>query len=439
MNERMEIALPISLDALLLLLLGLSHLWYNPVSSTLMVAIMMIYLLLDIVQRGHLKTQHPLLTKERLIFTAKLFLATLFIFMSVVLPTLRNIVDRHASQPYMYAHDGQIQTEEAIKFLLAGKNPYTETYLKTPMAELQKSPGEFGLRTPAPLFHNAYLPFLFLFSIPFYLISINTIGWYDQRFVYLLLFVGLMVLLPKLTRDRSKKLSLLIGFGLNLFFAFFLVEGRNDVFLLFWLVLTLLLLQRRRIALSSAALALACTSKHTGLLFLPFYLLYLLARDPPRKAIPPGLKAIWPFLLVCGLIIIPFLIWDGPSFIDDTLLYISGRSSSSFPIWGYNLGRILVALGFIESRDSYFPFWILQLIFALPTLIWLLKKQWQDNHLGHCLLGYAAFSLVFIFFSRFLHDNYFGYIVVIATIAYFSDLTRFSTRENDASEEPRSI
>lgn len=439
MNERTEIALPISLDALLLLLLGLCHLWYNPVSSALMVAIMMTYLLLDRIQGGHLKTQHRLLTKERLIFTAKLFLATLFIFMAVILPTLRNIADRHTSQPYMYAHDGLIQTEEAMKFLLAGKNPYTENYLKTPMAELQKSPGELGLRTPAPLFHNTYLPSLFLFSIPFYLISINTIGWYDQRFLYLLLFVGLMVLLPRLTRDWSKKLSLLISFGLNLLSAIFLVEGRNDVFVLFWLVLALLLLQRRRIALSSVALALACTSKHSALLFLPFYLLYLADRDPPRKAIPPGLNSIWPFLLVCGLIIIPFLIWDGPSFIDDTLLYILGRSSSSFPIWGYNLGRILVAVGLIESRDAYFPFWIPQLIFSLPTLIWLLKKQRQDNHLGQCLLGYAAFSLVFVFFSRFLHDNYLGYIVVIATIAYFSDPTRFSTKESDASEEPRSI
>jgi len=434
----MEIVLPVSLDALLLLLLGLCHLWYNPVSSALMVAIMMTYLLLDTVQQGHLKTQYPLI-KERLIFTAKLFLATLFIFIAVVLPTLRNIADRHASQPYMYAHDGLIQTEEAIKFLLAGKNPYTENYLETPLVELQKHPGEFGLRTPAPLFHNAYLPFLFLFSIPFYLISINTIGWYDQRFVYLLLFVGLMVLLPRLTHDWSKRLSLLIAFGLNLFSALFLIEGRNDVFVLFWLVLALLLLQRRRIALSSATLALACTSKHSALLFLPFYLLYLADRERLQKAIPLALKAIWPFFLVCGLIIIPFLIWDGPSFIDDTLLYISGRSSSSFPIWGYNLGRILVAVGLIESRDAYFPFWIPQLIFGLPTLIWLLKKQWQDNHLGQCLLGYAAFSLVFIFFSRFLHDNYLGYIVVIATIAYFLDPTRFSIKENNASEEPRSI
>jgi len=439
MNEEKEVTFPISLDALLLLLLGLCHLWYNPVSSALMVAIMIAYLLLDIVQRGHLKTQHPLLTIERLIFTTKLFLATLLIFIAVVLPTLREIADRHASQPYMYAHDGLIQTEEAIKFLLVGKNPYTEEYINTPMAEWPGYLVVFGEGVPTPLFHYVYLPFSFLFSIPFYLVCKNVLGWYDQRFVYLLLFIGLMILLPRLTRDWSKKLGLLLGFGLNLYFTIFFANGNNDAFVLFWLVLTIFLLQRRQVVLSSVALALACTTKHSALLFLPFYLLYLADRDPPGKAILPALGAIWPLLLVCGLIIIPFLIWDGSSFIDDTLLYISGRSSSSFPIWGYNLGRILVAAGLIDSQDTYFPFWILQLIFGLPTLIWLLRKQWRDNHLGQCLLGYAAFSLVFLFFSRFLHDSYLGYVVVIATIAYFSDPTRFSTRESNASEEPRSI
>jgi hypothetical protein len=439
MNERMEIALPISLDALLLLLLGLCHLWYNPVSSALMVAIMMAYLLLDIVQRGHLKSQHPLLTKERLIFTAKLFLATLFIFIAVVLPTLREIADRHASQPYMYAHDGLIQTEEAIKFLLVGKNPYTEEYINTPMAEWPGYLVVFGEGVPTPLFHYVYLPFSFLFSIPFYLVCKNVLGWYDQRFVYLLLFIGLMILLPQLTRDWSKKLGLLLGFGLNLYFTIFFANGNNDVIVLFWLVLTIFLLQRRQVVFSSVALALACTSKQSALLLLPFYFLYLMRGSYRRESATSILKGTFSFFIVSSLIIVPFLVWDPISFIDDTVNYLGGGSEVSFPIYGHNLGTLLLATGIIESKQAYFPFWILQALFGLPTLLWLLRKQSRDNDIRQVCLNYAITSFVFGFLSRYLLDSHLGFIVALFTIAYFSDPTRFSTKESDASKEPRSV
>ncbi|MFQ6000184.1 MAG: hypothetical protein ACE5LG_00780 [Anaerolineae bacterium] len=439
MNERMEIALPISLDALLLLLLGLSHLWYNPVSSALMVTIMVTYLLLDMVQRDHLKTQHPLLTKERLIFTAKLFLATLFIFIAVVLPTLRNIADRHASQPYMYAHDGLIQTEEAIKFLLVGKNPYTEEYINTPMAKWQGYSVVFGEEVPAPLLHNVYLPLPFLFSIPFYLVSKNVLGWYDQRFVYLLLFIGLLILLPRLTQEWSKKLGLLLGFGLNLYFTIFFANGNNDAFVLFWLVLTIFLLQWRQVALSSVALALACTSKQSALLLLPFYFLYLMRGSCWRESATSILKKTYPFFIISSLIIVPFLAWDPISFIDDTINYLAGGSEVSFPIYGHNLGTLLLATGLVESKQAYFPFWMLQALFGLPTLLWLLREQSRDNNVRRVCFNFAITSFVFGFLSRYLLDSHLGFIVALFTIAYFSDPTRLSMGESDASEEPRSI
>lgn len=439
MKERPESALPLSLDALLLLLLGLTHLWYNPVSSALMVAIMVTYLLLDTLQRGHLKIQHPLLTKERPIFPLKLFLVTLFIFMAVVLPTLRNIMDRHASQPYMYAHDGLIQTEEAIKLLLVEKNPYTEDYIDTPMAKWQGYSVVFGEDVPAPLFHNVYLPFPLLFSIPFYLVSKDLLGWYDQRFVYLLLFIGLLILLPRLTREWTKKLGLLLALGLNLYFTIFFANGHNDVFVLFWLVLTIFLLQRRQVVLSSVTLALACTSKQSALLLLPFYFLYLMKGSYRRESATSILKETYPFFIISSLIIIPFLVWDPVSFVDDTISYLAGGSEVSFPIYGHNLGTLLVATGLVESKQAYFPFWMLQALFGLPTLLWLLKEQGKENNIRRVCFNYAIISFAFGFLSRYLLDSHLGFIVALFTIAYFSDPTRFSTRENDASEEPRGI
>ena len=103
---------------------------------------------------------------------------------------------RQGSGPASYSHDGGvIQTEATIDYLLHGKNPYVEDYLKTPMAEW----GINEFRTA--LYHYPYLPWTFLFSAPFKLLASGVIGWYDQRFVYLLLFALTLLLLPGLARS----------------------------------------------------------------------------------------------------------------------------------------------------------------------------------------------------------------------------------------------
>jgi len=102
-----------------------------------------------------------------------------------------------------------IQTEAAIDFTLAGRNPYVEDYVGTPMAEW----GINEFRTA--LYHYPYLPWTFLFSAPFKLLSDAAIGWYDQRFVYLLLFAITLLLAPALAAARQAKLMLVMLIGLN--------------------------------------------------------------------------------------------------------------------------------------------------------------------------------------------------------------------------------
>ena len=60
---------------------------------------------------------------------------TFIILFALVLPTVKLILLRAQSGPASYTHDGgTIQTEATIEFLLAGKNPYVEDYVDTPMA-----------------------------------------------------------------------------------------------------------------------------------------------------------------------------------------------------------------------------------------------------------------------------------------------------------------
>ena len=307
----------IPLDVLLLLVLTMGHLWFNQVSSALIVTSLAIYVILALFSP---KMSDEISEPSRLIrtlFSVRLFIVLFITFAAVALPTGYSISARRAQGPATNANDGMIQTEEAIKFLLNGKNPYTENYLNTPLADWKGGEPPWT-PTVGPLYHNAYLPFLFIGSIPFYYLSTNLIGWYDQRFLYLLLYMSLLFLIPILVQGQRNKLSLLAAFGLNLLFAFFLADGRNDVTIMFGLVLTSILLAYQRIGLSALVLGLTLMSKHTAWFFVPFYFVYLLPEPVNLKTIRTTLLKISPLIIVATIVLVPFLVWDAGSFIDDT-------------------------------------------------------------------------------------------------------------------------
>jgi len=57
------------------------------------------------------------------VIRAKWLLAVLAITIIAVGPTLMLIFVRHQSVPYLWAHDGLIQNEIAVRYVLAGKKP----------------------------------------------------------------------------------------------------------------------------------------------------------------------------------------------------------------------------------------------------------------------------------------------------------------------------
>jgi len=159
----------------------------------------------------------------------------------VFLPMTKLILLRQGSGPASYTHDGGvIQTEATLRYLFEGKNPYIEDYLNTPMAEWGIS------RYRTALYHYPYLPWTFVFSAPVKLASDALLGWYDQRFVYLLVFVAALILATRLapaSRPRWR-LALLMLLGLNPIMGLDLIFGQNDLFVWAWIVLALWLLAR---------------------------------------------------------------------------------------------------------------------------------------------------------------------------------------------------
>jgi hypothetical protein len=405
---------PLPVDTILMLILGTVYIGaHGEALATLLMLPVGSYIFLDTLARSSV-----LHISHRILFNLKLGLATLTVFLVVVLPATLWMLRRQATAPWEYIHDSAIQTEESIKYLLGGKNPYTENYLITPLAQWPHK--VHGLEENPALYHNVYLPFTFLFSIPFYVLVKYVAGWYDQRLVYLFLFVCTLWPLMKHAAKPTRKLSLLIVFGLNFLAAPYMVDGRNDIFVMFWLILSTYLLQENRITLSALALGLACASKQTAWLFVPFFLTYVWGKAPSSGK-RTSLRKAYPLLLVPVLVILPFLLWDAAAFLDDTYFYLSGQAASSFPIAGFGFGGLLLTFGFIRDRTVYFPFILFQAAFCLPLLAILLRKQLSSNSVRQCWLGYGLLLLTFAFFSRFFHDNYLGIVVNALALGLLSE------------------
>jgi hypothetical protein len=413
--------------------------------AALSLAALLVYLVVDLTAADQSSQSLPDGSQQRpssATQRAKLALVWLIIACTVLLPTLKLALLRHENLPHSYSHDGGVlQTEAAIDFFLGGRNPYVEDYRATPMADW----GLAEFRTA--LDHYPYLPWTFVFSAPVKLLSDTVLGWYDQRFVYLLVFVIALILAARLapaSRPRWR-LALLMLLGLNPIMGLDLIFGQNDLFVWAWIVLALWLLARTlriprssltvhrspftvpnsQFWLPSLAFGLACASKPTAWFMAPFFALLLVHdqigswRDIPR-AIRAMLRRGWPALAALALLIGPYLVWDANALIDDVWRWAAGSTETHYQIWGWGASNFVLAFGGLESRFDPWPFWILEVAVALPLLLWLGWRQTRHNTVAAACWHYALLLFGFLYVSRFLNENYLGYILAFLALGYFA-------------------
>ena len=373
-------------------------------------------------------------SSERTVFWIKMGLVCAIIVLLVFGQTALLIGLRHIAGPAAYTHDGGvIQTEVTIAYLLSGINPYVADYLDTPMAL-------WGTEYRTALYHFPYLPWTFLFSAPFYLSSHAALGWFDQRFVYLLLFAVTLALAQSLARRPGDKLGVVMVIGLNPILASDVIFGQNDSFVLFWIVLALWLLRLGEIRdregmrlLSAAVLGLACASKPTAWFLIPLWACYLLrdeweVRTDGKRRLRRGwgwlstlLRRGWPLALVFVLVVGPWFAWDPAAMLDDVWRWSAGTAETPYQIRGWGLSNFILAFSLVPDRLAYWPFWILELLIVTPLLIALLWRQTRHNTIGAMLYHYVLLLLAFFYVSRFLNENYLGYLLALFALAYFSE------------------
>lgn len=344
----------------------------------------------------------------------------------VVAPTIASLVLRLTGKPYTYIHDGALMIEWAARKLLTGQNPYVADYLDTPMVYWPM------VNNPA-LYHLTYFPSLFLVTTPFVWLFDRVGAFWDERFVYLPAFVATLAVLPLLVKRAEHRLALVALVALNPQLFPFVVEGRNDFFVLFFLFAGIALLQRERRSLGALAIAAAAAAKLHALLIIPFVLVWLVATRRPRTA-----REVWsavlplaPATALLAITFVPFLVNDFAAFYDDVVRYNAGGAAWTYPISGMGFSAFLLAIGVIQYRQADFPFAAIELAVAVPVAVWWLRRLWREPTLATLLTGYALALLAFLFFGRYFQGNYLGYIVAVATPV------PFLRREAAAAVRPR--
>ncbi len=386
---------------------------------------------------SHLDARDAPWHMSRRTYVVKLSLLLAIVAVLVVIPTLASILVRHGQGPETNAHDGVLQIEAAIHFLLRGENPYAATYEQTPLAEWN-----WGHPYPNPaLYYLAYLPFMFLAGIPLHMIFSATLGWYDQRFLYLMALAAALWSWGAVARDRTSSLATLAVIALSPLAAPYFIEGRNDIMVIALLGLSVWALQHPHRGWSLPACGIffgvACATKQSVWFLGPFYLLYL--RKSQGELRPVMRRWVAPGAVTGALVILPFFLWSPGAFVEDTVSYLSGNVEHNYPIKtqnAYGLHVLLASPRFsslldqvssgpldflrpmmdglrIRSELQGYPFWVFQLLFALPVFVLCLLRQARKNSLSAALAGYAVSLLTYQFFSRFLHDNYVGFVLTI--------------------------
>jgi hypothetical protein len=300
--------------------------------------------------------------------------------------------------------------EWAARKLLSGQNPYVADYLDTPLFYWPM------VNNPA-LYHLTYFPFLFLITLPFVFVF-DAVGlFWDERFLYLPAYIATLAILPMLVKRPEHKLALVALVGLNPQLFPFVVEGRNDFFVLCFLFAGVALLRRERRSLGSLAIAAAAALKLHAVFILPFLVVYLVATRRPKTVGEAvlALRPLIPAAVFMAVTFVPFLVNDWSAFYDDVVRYNAGGAAWTYPISGMGFSALLLALGVIEYRQADFPFAAIEIAVALPVALWWLRKLWRQPDLATLLTGYGLTLLAFLFFGRYFQGNYLGYILAVAT------------------------
>lgn len=410
-------------DTLTLLLTALFLVYTipNPVTAFLILCAMA-YLIIDAlgVALSH-KTRI-----KRLVQSLQLPIILVAISLFVIAPTILFMVKRAQTTPESFAQDSLLQIEAAARFVLAGKNPYVEDYLETPMADWEFS--WVGLETNPALHHFVYTPLAFLLAVPGEGIIRPLTNWYDHRLVLLPCYLINLGLIKKLAGSRREANALLIAIGLNPLLITAYTSGNLEAMVITGWLYTYLAASRKRWEPAFLSLALTIAVKQIAVVAAPFLFIYWLTTARPRtlRAILAPLAAFaGPLVLIIG----PFFLWHPRAFTEDTVLFVIGGIPDSWPISGMSMQALLPSSPAIATALLAMRWLLLASLLALSCY-----QSWQRHSLRATLAFQTIFFAVAIFFGRFVNAQYVGYLLVQLALSLWIQKTADHTSPDGSSQ-----
>lgn len=131
--------------------------------------------------------------------------------------------------------------------------------------------------------------------------------------------------------------------------------------------------------------------------------------------------------VVVGVLVLPFVLWDTRAFIESVILYLTGSTSTSYPISGYGLGMLLYELGYIRDIHAYYPFMYWQIAFALPVLGVLSYWVWKKPSESKLIISYAVYLAVYWYMSRYFNNSHLGYLSMLFVLGGLKVIDEQST------------
>jgi hypothetical protein len=331
-----------------------------------------------------------------------------------------SMIVRHQTAPIYGVNDIIVQQEAAIRYFVHGKNPYKETYFGTPVESWHYSDTQVN---PA-LYHFVMEPLYLVSPLPLYWVSNHIIGYFDAREALWLLFAGMLVLAYIIPKDSEKKRLFVILLAFNPATLGYVLEGRSDVFVYFFLLMCFYLLEKNKFFWAGVLLGVSFLIKQSSWPILPLYVLYVAHFAWMKSKILSErflfiAKNMSGFALLFVAVSAPFYFWSPNSYIASTISYLSGNTPHSYPVSGYGFGMILNQLGFIKNVSAYYPFAIWQLLVGGPLLILFSWYLWKKSTVQKLILFYALFLFVFWYFSRYFNNSHVGYISMVLITTYF--------------------
>ena len=300
-----------------------------------------------------------------------------------------------------FENDGLAKAEVATDRLLHGQEIYGINWQGTQVD------GYRHIGNGREVRHFNHMPMTVLAGIPVRLLTLAIGARFDYRMVLTVFVLIGMAAVSWLPIWYPARFLVACGLLLSPALATMSVTGHDDIAYVVMVFAGLALLARRRPFLSCLAFGMSAALKPFGALAAPLVLI-VLWHQWRRAPIFPRRQAAFCLagLAAPGLVsVLPFLVWNAGAFWRDVVLFTNGGIPDAYPMSGFGLSAILVAIGVVGPND-YFPFGPLQLlgVGAVFRVAW--RTLPARPSLSRFLGLYTAAFFVFAFLSRFFVDNY---------------------------------